>query len=182
MGSLDLIKANLGSVQRQRQIEAAVESGDTAAGSQLIHESILGILKAGLTPRQLRNYDELKQNNNDEITDLVTDAFDRGWWRNGSPNLSNALDEVLLTTQNRIREGRAKGECVESERAFFSEPILTARKRNALFWFVAFLIVSILVFRYATGWWTLFGYATAFMSFGAFLELLKKKKLTSTNL
>jgi hypothetical protein len=111
MGKWGLLKANLSSVLVQRKIEAALASGDDERVSDLISQSIVTILKAGLTPRQKRNLDVLKENHREGMEALIMDAFQRGWSRDGTPNLSNAMDEVLLAVTERIAEGRAIGEC-----------------------------------------------------------------------
>jgi len=111
MGKWGLIKANLGSIFVQRKLQAAIDAGDTDTATELISRSIVTILKAGLTPRQRRNLDQLKKNQRPEIQELLSDAFQRGWVRDGVPNLSNAMDEVLLAAADRIREGRENGEC-----------------------------------------------------------------------
>lgn len=173
MGRWGIIKANFGSIFVQPKLQAAIDAGDTDTATNLISKSIVTILRAGLTPRQRRNLDQLKENHRPEIQKLLSDAFQRGWVRDGVPNLSNAMDEVLLAASERIREGRARGECVQSERISFAD---AGRKRNAFFWFVAFLFISILIFRYTSGWWTAFGYVASFMSFGALLEVFKKRE------
>lgn len=111
MGKWGLIKANFGSILVQRKLEAALDAGDDETVSDLISQSIVTILKAGLTSRQRRNLDQLKTTQRAEIHKLFTDAFQRGWLREGVPNLSNAMDEVLVAAQERIREGRLNGEC-----------------------------------------------------------------------
>jgi hypothetical protein len=111
MGTWSLYKANFGSIFIQRKLQAALADGDEETVTDLISQSIVTILKAGLTPRQRRNLDELKQTHRDEMKGLIDDAFQRGWLRDGTPNLSNAMDEVLITVAERIREARANGEC-----------------------------------------------------------------------
>ena len=111
MGKWGLLRANFGSILVQRKIEVALADGDEDRVSELMSQSIVTILKAGLTPRQKRNLDVLKENHREEMQALMTDAFQRGWIRAGTPNLSNAMDEVLLAVAERIREGRVKGEC-----------------------------------------------------------------------
>ena len=111
MGKWGLLKANLSSILVQRKIEAALATGDDERVSYLISQSIVTILKAGLTPRQKRNLDLLKENHREEMEELIMEAFQRGWSRDETPNLSNAMDEVLLAVTERIREGRAIGEC-----------------------------------------------------------------------
>src|SRR6266850_6254212 len=102
MGTLGLIKANLGSILTQRKIETAFAKGDNQTAQELISQSIVKILKAGLTPNQRRNLDELEQLHRQEMQDIKESAFQRGWMRYGTPNLSNAMDEVLLEVAERI--------------------------------------------------------------------------------
>lgn len=110
MGTLGLIKANFGSIFAQRKLQAAIDVGDTNTASEIISRSIVTILKVGLTPRQRRDLDMLKANHRHEMEELLDDAFQRGWVREGTPSLSNAMDEVLLAVQDRIREARMDGE------------------------------------------------------------------------
>lgn len=111
MGWWGLFRANFGSILVQRKIEAALAAGNSEATEALISQSIVKILKVGLTPRERQNLDELKLIHRDEMGELISDAFDRGWLRDGAPNLSNAMDEVLITVAKRIKQGRADGEC-----------------------------------------------------------------------
>ena len=111
MGWWGLTKANYRSIRVQRELETAISAGDHEKVQELISQSIVTILKAGLTPRQRRNLDELKQTHRDEIAELIDDAFQYGWLRDGAPNLSNAMDEVLVTVAARIKAARANGEC-----------------------------------------------------------------------
>ena len=111
MGFWGLTKANLDSIRVQREIEEAIEAGDGETVSDLISQSTVRILKAGLTSRQRQNLDQLKQDHTQEMETLLTDAFQRGWMRDGVPNLSNGMDEVLLAVQERIKKARTEGEC-----------------------------------------------------------------------
>lgn len=111
MGGWSILRANLGSIRTQRELEAALEAGDSTTVERLISESIVKILKAGLSHHERRNLDQLKETHRNEIEALITDAFDRGWLRDGRPNLSNAMDEVLITVARRIKQGRLTREC-----------------------------------------------------------------------
>jgi hypothetical protein len=55
MGTLRLIKANFGSILTQ--LEAALAKGDTETVKELISQSVVKILKAGLTQHQRQNLD-----------------------------------------------------------------------------------------------------------------------------
>jgi hypothetical protein len=44
------------------------------------------------------------------MQDIMESAFQRGWMRDGKPNLSNAMDEVLIEVAKRIRQAREEGE------------------------------------------------------------------------
>jgi hypothetical protein len=94
MGWWGLFKANFGSILTQRKLEEALAEGDNDSAQELITQSIVKILKAGLTPNERRNLDELKQLHRQEMQDIMESAFQRGWMRDGKPNLSNAMDEV----------------------------------------------------------------------------------------
>jgi hypothetical protein len=45
------------------------------------------------------------------MQDIMESAFQRGWMRDRKPNLSNAMDEVLLEVVERIKQAREEGEC-----------------------------------------------------------------------
>lgn len=115
MGTLSILKANLGSILTQRKLESALAEGDHDTAQELITQSIVKILKAGLTPNERRNLDELKQLHRQEMQDIIESAFQRGWMRDGKPNLSNAMDEVLIEVAERIRQARELNERRTSE-------------------------------------------------------------------
>ena len=106
MGLLSLIKANFTSTKKQREIEAAMKSGDNAKIKILIAESISEILRAGLTKNQLSLLDTIRSQHGELLNPLLSQAFQRGWARSGAPNLSNAMDEVLKAAQEIIKEYR----------------------------------------------------------------------------
>ena len=104
MGILSLIKANFSSIIKQRQLEAALQSGDNEKVKDLIAGNINTILTAGLTKNQLTILKEIKNEQKELLNQLLSQAFQRGWTRSGKPNLSNAMDEVLLAAQEAIKE------------------------------------------------------------------------------
>ena len=106
MGLFGIIKANLISIKKQRQIEAAIQSGDNEKAQKLIAESISGILRSGLTNNQLTTLETIKNEHGELLNQLLSQAFQRGWIRSGAPNLSNAVDEVLRAAQEAIKEHR----------------------------------------------------------------------------
>ena len=106
MGLFSIIKANLISTKKQRQIEAAMQSGDNEKVKNLIAESISEILRAGLTKNQLTTLETIKNEHGELLNQLLSQAFQRGWTRSGAPNLSNAMDEVLRAAQEAIKEYR----------------------------------------------------------------------------
>lgn len=110
MGAFGLIKANFGSILTQRKLEAALAKGDNETAKELISQSIVTILNAGLTQHQRQNLDELKQLHRQEMQDIMESAFQRGWMRDGRPNLSNEMDEVLIEVIERIKQAREEGE------------------------------------------------------------------------
>jgi hypothetical protein len=61
MGTFGLITANFCSILTQRKLEAALNKADHDTAQKLITQSIIKILKAGLTPNERRNLDELKE-------------------------------------------------------------------------------------------------------------------------
>ena len=88
----------------------ALAEGHRYTAQLIITKSIVKILKAGLTPNERRNLDELKQLHRQEMQDIMESAFQRGWMRDGKPNLSNAMDEVLIEVAERIKQAREEGE------------------------------------------------------------------------
>lgn len=106
MGLFSIIKANLTSIKKQQQIEAAMKSGDNEKLKTLIAENISGILRAGLTKNQLLTLETIKNDHGELLNQLLSQAFQRGWTRSGAPNLSNAMDEVLRAAQEAIKEYR----------------------------------------------------------------------------
>jgi len=106
MGLFGIIKQNLTSIKKQRQIEAAMQSGDNDKAQNLIAESISGILRSGLTKNQMTTLETIKEEHGEMLNQLLSQAFQRGWIRSGTPNLSNAMDEVLRAAQEAIKEHR----------------------------------------------------------------------------
>lgn len=106
MGLFGIIKANLTSIKKQRQIETAMQSGEDEKAKILIAESISEILHAGLTKNQLTTLETIKNEHGELLNQLLSQAFQRGWIRSGAPNLSNAMDEVLRAAQEAIKEYR----------------------------------------------------------------------------
>ncbi|UCE53444.1 MAG: hypothetical protein JSV31_30085 [Desulfobacterales bacterium] len=104
MGFFRLLKANLGSIKKQREIESAMLLDDNKKATELISESISEILKAGLTKNQLSILESIKEEHGELLNKLLSDAFQLGWKRSGEPNLSNAMDEVLRAAQEAVRE------------------------------------------------------------------------------
>jgi hypothetical protein len=45
------------------------------------------------------------------MRDLIESASQRGWMRDGKPNLPNAMDQVLIEVAERIRQAREEGKC-----------------------------------------------------------------------
>jgi len=106
MGFWSLMKANFRSIRVQRKIEEAMAAEDMAMVTELISQSVATILRAGLTRQQLQILEAFKDTHREELNELFTRAFQRGWMRNGVPNLSNAMDEVLRAAQDIIKEAR----------------------------------------------------------------------------
>ncbi len=104
MGLFSIIKANFTSIKKQRQLEAAMQSGDNKKANNLIAESISTVLRAGLTKNQLTTLETIKNEHGELLNQLLSQAFQRGWTRSGAPNLSNAMDEVLRAAQEAIKE------------------------------------------------------------------------------
>jgi hypothetical protein len=110
MGQWGLLKANLGSIFTQRKLEVALAEGHRYTAELIKTQSIEKILKAGLTRNERRNLDELERLHPHEMEDMMESAFQRGWVRDGKPNLSNAMDQVLLEVAERIKQAREEGE------------------------------------------------------------------------
>ena len=99
MGILNLLKANLKSIPLQKELETAIDNEDDKTIKIIITECISTILKAGLTKEQIKLLEMIDRDHKKDLNKLLSSAFQRGWVRNGSPNLSNAMDEVLLEAQ-----------------------------------------------------------------------------------
>lgn len=106
MGLFGIIKQNLTSIKKQQQIKAAMQSGDNEKAQKHIADSISEILRSGLTKSQLTTLETIKDEHGELLNQLLSQAFKRGWTRSGEPNLSNAIDEVLKTAQEAIKEHR----------------------------------------------------------------------------
>lgn len=106
MGLFGIIKANFTSIKRQRHIEAAMKSGDNEKLKTLIAESISAILREGLTKNQLTTLETIRNGHGEFLNELLSQSFKYGWTRSGTPNLSNAMDEVLRAAQDAIKEHR----------------------------------------------------------------------------
>lgn len=106
MGLFGILKANLGSIKKQREIEAAMLLEDDEKTKRLIAKSISEILRAGLTKKQLAVLETIKEDHGELLNQLLSQAFQRGWTRDKEPNLSNAMDEVLRAAQDAIKEYR----------------------------------------------------------------------------
>lgn len=104
MGFFSILKANLGSIKKQREIESSMSLGDSEKTTKLIGESISEILKAGLTKKQLAVLQLIREEHGETLNKLLSEAFQRGWTRGGEPNLSNAMDEVLRSAQEAVKE------------------------------------------------------------------------------
>ena len=104
MGFFRILKVNLGSIKKQREIESSMSLGHSEKTSKLIGESISEILKAGLTKKELTILEIIKEEHGETLNKLLSEAFQRGWTRGGEPNLSNAMDEVLRSAQEVVRE------------------------------------------------------------------------------
>jgi len=110
MGQWGILKVNLGSIFTQSKLEAALAEGHRHTAELIKLQSIEKILKAGLTRNEQRNLNELMGLHLQEMEDLMETAFYRGWMRDGKPNLSNAMDQVLIEVRERIKQAREEGE------------------------------------------------------------------------
>ena len=104
MGIWGIMKANFQAIGKQRDLEAALAADDKPKVEQLIAESISTILKAGLSSRQLTALEEIEKKEGKVLNKALSDAFHLGWTRDGKPNLSNAMDEVLREAQELTRK------------------------------------------------------------------------------
>ena len=103
MGFFGILRMNFRSIKTQRELEDAIAKNDEEKMRLLIAESISGILKAGLTSRQLRDLENIKDTHGEQMQEILVGAFQHGWTRSGVPNLSNAMDEVLREAQALIK-------------------------------------------------------------------------------
>jgi len=101
---IELLKVNFSSISTQRKLEAAIANEDHETIKELISQSIHKILKAGLTKHQLKLLEVIDNEYKGDLNKLLSTAFQRGWVRDGSLNLSNAMDETLLEAQVIIKE------------------------------------------------------------------------------
>jgi len=104
MGFFRILKANLSSIKKQREIESAMSLGHSEKATKLIGKSMNEILKAGLTKKELAILEIIKEEHRETLNKLLSEAFQRGWTGGGEPNLSNAMDEVLRSAQEAVRE------------------------------------------------------------------------------
>jgi len=110
MGQWGIWTANLGSIFTQAKLQAALAEGRFHAAELIKLQSIEKILKAGLTPNEQRNLNELRGRHPQEMDDIMDNAFQRGWMRDGKPSLSNAMDQVLIEVVDRIKQAREESE------------------------------------------------------------------------
>ena len=68
-----------------------------------IGDSVGEILSAGLTQMEMDTFEALREEHGDLLRKLISEAFGRGWIRSGEPNLSNAMEEVLVAAQYAIK-------------------------------------------------------------------------------
>jgi len=106
MGFFGILKANLGSIKKQREIEAAMLLEDDEKTKRLIAESISEILRASLTKEQLTVLQTINEDHGEILNQLLSQAFQRGWTRDKEPNLSNAMDEGSDRTRRTISKCR----------------------------------------------------------------------------
>ena len=91
-------------LHEQRELNAAIQSGDQAAVSRLVHMNIKNMLEVRLTRSQLSVLDELKIEHGDMLNRLLSQAFRKGWVRQGgSHKLANAMANVLQVAQTLVR-------------------------------------------------------------------------------
>ncbi len=103
MGVLGLSRATIVSFEKQRQIEAAMLLEDHERMKRLIGDSVGEILAAGLTQTERAVLKALREEHGELLRQLISEAFGRGWVRSGEPNLSNAMEEVLVAAQHAIK-------------------------------------------------------------------------------
>ncbi len=103
MGFLGISGATIVSFEKQRQIEAAILLEDHDRMKRLIGDSVGEILTAGLTQTEMAALEALREEHGELLRQLISEAFGRGWVRSGEPNLSNAMEEVLVAAQHAIK-------------------------------------------------------------------------------
>ena len=103
MAVLGLSKATITSIEKQRQIEAAIVLEDHDRMRRLIGDSVGEVLSAGLTQMEMATLEALREEHGELLRQLISEAFGRGWVRSGEPNLSSAMHEVLLAAQHVIK-------------------------------------------------------------------------------
>ncbi len=103
MGFLGISGATIVSFEKQRQIDAAILLADYDRMKRLIGDSVGEILTAGLTQTEMAALEALREEQGELLRQLISEAFGRGWVRSGEPNLSNAMEEVLVAAQHAIK-------------------------------------------------------------------------------
>ena len=95
---------------KQHQIYTAMQSEDYEAASKLVNESIKHILDTRLSKNQLSVLEMLKDEHGDMLNRLLSQAFRKGWAREGESKLSTAMDDILQAAQTMIQAYRLLNE------------------------------------------------------------------------
>ncbi len=103
MGVIGLSRATIVSIEKQRRIEAAIVLEDHDRMKRLIGDSVGEILAAGLTQTEMATLELIRDEHGELLQRLISEAFGRGWVKSGEPNLSNAMEEVLIVAQHVVR-------------------------------------------------------------------------------
>ena len=94
----------------QHQIDAAIRSEDYETVSRLVNGSIRHTLNTRLTKRQLSVLEAMKDEHGELLDKLLSQAFRKGWAREGKSNLSNAMNDVLQAAQTMVQAYRLLNE------------------------------------------------------------------------
>jgi hypothetical protein len=88
----------------QFEIESAIAKNDQEAILTLLSDNIIDHLRSELDPILQLRMELLPHDQKKDLKHLMFKAFVHGWMHNGAPNLSNALEEVLITVQDFLRK------------------------------------------------------------------------------
>ena len=94
----------------------AMQSQDYEAASKLVNESIKYLLNTRLSKNQLSILATMKDEHGEMMSNLLSEAFRKGWAREGESKLSTAMDDVLQAAQTMVQAYRMLNEGMSTRR------------------------------------------------------------------